>query len=279
MGLFSLHRLFGITIRESATDGSDFTNPDADYRRLFLGEDGQLHVKDSAGTVTDIGAGAGGGASFGQTVAYPTTFSGDTIDGSSITPFADVSAFDVKEALNSRILHLQTSNASKDNRVRVTLGTTKAAAFDVRTAVAIDFAHWDAKYDTYLEIRLSTSADAQIALARIYGNYDASTPARLWANMRAGGVAVNSGDTEPDFPIGETLTIQAVRDGSNVVRWYYGFGTSPMVMLQMKDGSYTPRSESSRSGTLARVEYSIHTPSGPGASQIYDAFVDYLSSV
>jgi hypothetical protein len=51
--------LFGMTIRESANDGSDFTNPSADYRRLFLGEDGQLHVKDSAGTVTDIGTGSG----------------------------------------------------------------------------------------------------------------------------------------------------------------------------------------------------------------------------
>lgn len=47
--------LHGMTIRESADDGSDFTNPAADYRRLFLGEDGQLHVKDSSGTVTDIG--------------------------------------------------------------------------------------------------------------------------------------------------------------------------------------------------------------------------------
>ena len=43
MGLFSLEKLFGMTIRESATDGSDFTNPDADYRRLFLGEDGLPH--------------------------------------------------------------------------------------------------------------------------------------------------------------------------------------------------------------------------------------------
>jgi hypothetical protein len=49
----------GIVIRESATDGSDFSNPAADYRRLFLGEDGQLHVKDSAGAVTDIGSGSG----------------------------------------------------------------------------------------------------------------------------------------------------------------------------------------------------------------------------
>ena len=45
----------GLTIRESANDGSDFTNPEADYRRLFLGEDGQLHVKSAAGTVTAIG--------------------------------------------------------------------------------------------------------------------------------------------------------------------------------------------------------------------------------
>ena len=59
MGLFSAAKLFGMTIRESATDGSDFTNPDADYRRLFLGEDGNLHLKDSSGTVTDIGGGGG----------------------------------------------------------------------------------------------------------------------------------------------------------------------------------------------------------------------------
>lgn len=58
MGLFSAAKLFAMTIRESATDGSDFTNPDADYRRLFLGEDGGLHLKDSAGTVTDIASGA-----------------------------------------------------------------------------------------------------------------------------------------------------------------------------------------------------------------------------
>jgi hypothetical protein len=55
-GQFSLAKLFGVTLRESANDGSDFTNPDADYRRLFLGEDGLLHLRDSAGTVTTIGA-------------------------------------------------------------------------------------------------------------------------------------------------------------------------------------------------------------------------------
>lgn len=57
MGLFSVAKLFGITLRESANDGSDFTNPDADYRRLFLGEDALLHLRDSAGAVTGVGAG------------------------------------------------------------------------------------------------------------------------------------------------------------------------------------------------------------------------------
>ena len=46
---------YGLTLRESVDDGSDFTNPAADYRRLFLGEDGTLHLKSAAGTVTAIG--------------------------------------------------------------------------------------------------------------------------------------------------------------------------------------------------------------------------------
>jgi|SRR6185503_6775073 len=69
MTQFSLANLFGITLRESANDGSDFTNPDADYRRLFLGEDGLLHLRDSAGTVTTPGVGAGAITSSGLTQA------------------------------------------------------------------------------------------------------------------------------------------------------------------------------------------------------------------
>jgi hypothetical protein len=51
----------GIIIRESADDGSDFSNPAADYRRLFLGEDGLLKVKDSAGAVTSPYSSSGSG--------------------------------------------------------------------------------------------------------------------------------------------------------------------------------------------------------------------------
>lgn len=42
-----------LTMEEILSDGSTLTNPAADSRRLFLGEDGQLHLRDSAGTVTN----------------------------------------------------------------------------------------------------------------------------------------------------------------------------------------------------------------------------------
>jgi hypothetical protein len=57
--------IYGIHIRESANDGSDFTNAAADYRVLFLGEDGELHKKDSSGTVTAF-AGSGIAATIGD---------------------------------------------------------------------------------------------------------------------------------------------------------------------------------------------------------------------
>jgi hypothetical protein len=47
-----------LTFEEVLSDGSTLTNPAADHRRVFLGEDGELHKKDSAGTVTDF-AGTG----------------------------------------------------------------------------------------------------------------------------------------------------------------------------------------------------------------------------
>jgi len=43
-----------LRFEEILSDGSTLSNPAADTRRLFLGEDGLLHLKDSAGTVTDV---------------------------------------------------------------------------------------------------------------------------------------------------------------------------------------------------------------------------------
>lgn len=72
------HHIYGLQVRESADDGSDFTNPDADYRIVFLGEDGLLHAKDSAGTVTGLG---------GTGLTNPMTTAEDIIyGGASGTP-------------------------------------------------------------------------------------------------------------------------------------------------------------------------------------------------
>lgn len=60
--------IYGIQLRESANDGSDFSNGDTDYRVVFLGEDGALHAKDSAGTVTALG-----GASDAADVTFDPT--------------------------------------------------------------------------------------------------------------------------------------------------------------------------------------------------------------
>ena len=47
-----------VILEEVANDGSATGTPAADHRRLFLGEDGMLHVKDSAGVVTEPYTGA-----------------------------------------------------------------------------------------------------------------------------------------------------------------------------------------------------------------------------
>lgn len=52
--------VYGVHLRESANDGSDFSNAASDYRVLFLGEDGLLHVKDSSGTVDEPFTAGGG---------------------------------------------------------------------------------------------------------------------------------------------------------------------------------------------------------------------------
>jgi hypothetical protein len=62
VGAIDDEKAYALLIRESADDGSDFTNPPADYRRLFIGEDGDLHLMDPSGAVTDFPVGGGVGA-------------------------------------------------------------------------------------------------------------------------------------------------------------------------------------------------------------------------
>jgi hypothetical protein len=234
-------------------------------------------------TAANLETAIGGGLALGQTFSYPTTFSGDTIDGSSTTPFVDVAAFDTKEVLNSRILHLQTLGASKNQRVRVTLGTTKAGAFDVRTAVAFGGILWSSAVDAYLEIRLSTSGDSQLAIARIGSQSNSFAGGEVIHNdvCRVGGSSISSAGANTDHgsPCGETFTLRFVRDGSNVITFYIGHGSAPMALVPVLKLADDTIFTATQSGTLARVEYAIHTPSGPGSTAQWDAFVDYLASV
>lgn len=81
MAAIETHKIYAIKIRESADDGSDFSNPDTDYRMLFLGEDGNLHAKDSAGTVTTIGGGAGSLDLSGLTIEHNVQGNSDYVAG------------------------------------------------------------------------------------------------------------------------------------------------------------------------------------------------------
>ena len=283
MTQFSLAELFGITIRESANDGSDFTNPSADYRRLFLGEDGYLHVKDSAGAVTDPYT-SSGGVTPPQTVADPTTFNGtDLFSGANIiTSASDVDAFSTKETLNSRVAHLVTKNASQDDKIRLALTTTKAGVFDIRTRCSFSGSYWSSSEDVYFEIRGNTSAHAQIFIARIYpilSNANASNPLGRLQKFRVGHTAITSenANVEPLYAHATPVTLRIQRDGSNVLSFSYGFGAYPLALHPVTTGSMVPYAPTS-SGTLAEIDWSIHTPAGPGATAQWDAFIDYLTN-
>lgn len=137
MGVFSEAPLHGMTIRESADDGSDFTNAPSDYRRLFLGEDGQLHVKDSAGAVTDIGG------AITEITDIPTAETDDTLvlapDGAGGVEFRAEAASAVPTELSyveftSPVTISQTLEASAD-----TIVTAGAIVFDGTTIALIEF--------------------------------------------------------------------------------------------------------------------------------------------
>lgn len=268
--------------------GASLSDPNAD-RILFW--------DDSAGGVTWLTAGtnltitgtsiaaSGGGSGItpGQTVSYPSAFSGDTIDGSSTAPFVDVAAFDTKEVLNSRVLHLQTLGASKTQNVRVTLGTTKAAAFDVRICAAFTSGAWTSTDNsTYFEVRGSTTGDAQLFACRWFPFNNGGTPRILGHVLKIGSTsmaAVND-NLDPHVRSTEPVTLRFVRDGSDVLTPYFGIGNIPVALSRWQAASdHTPKTFSSDSGTLARIEFKIVTPSGPGSTVPFDAYIDYIASV
>jgi hypothetical protein len=141
-GVFSLAKLFGMTIRESATDGSDFTNPDADYRRLFLGEDGQLHVKDSAGTVTDIG----GSTQYYTRLAEQIAAGGSTANFDFTSISGSYRSLEIHVVLRSQVAAVEVAMACRFNndsganynttRMFATNTNPTGDSFDAQTSMA-----------------------------------------------------------------------------------------------------------------------------------------------
>lgn len=79
MAAIENEKIYGLKIRESANDGSDFGTPDADYRYLFLGEDGHLHAKDAAAAVTDLSSGLGAWEAYTPTLVNATLGNGTLV--------------------------------------------------------------------------------------------------------------------------------------------------------------------------------------------------------
>jgi hypothetical protein len=246
----------------------------------FVGAGVSVGFSGGTATVTIPG---GGGASYGQVIDYPTSFTGDVINGSSTTPFVDVAAFDTKQVLNSRILHLQSLGASKSHRVRVTLGTTKAGAFDVRACLScINQWYSTNTGDTYTQFRLSTSGDVQLAAVYFYGLGSAVNNRRMTFRVGGTGPAGVDDNHEPWFAPGTDVTLRITRDGSDVIRFYFGMAQAPMALvpvLRQQTGNYGEAYSTTQSGTLARIEIAHLTPSGPGSTFEANTFVDYVASV
>ncbi len=85
-----------IILEERLSDGSDTSNPPADHRALFVGEDGLFHLRDSSGTVTTPSAGGAAdldallATSGGQDIADALTGAAAPDAGNVFATMADV---------------------------------------------------------------------------------------------------------------------------------------------------------------------------------------------
>lgn len=139
--------IYGIHIRESANDGSDFSNAAADYRVAFLGEDGYWHLKDSAGTVTTpipfygVRAYAGATTSINNTTWTSIALNSERFDTSSFHDNAsNNSRLTVPTGLGGTYLiggnGAFAASATGERGMRIWLNGTTRIHDEMRTAVA-----------------------------------------------------------------------------------------------------------------------------------------------
>ena len=207
----------------------------------------------------NIDAGGGGGASLpDQSIVYPTSLTGNDEDGTSVANWADVAAFTTKSVVDSKFAYFMRSGGAGLSRVRKTLGTTRAGAFDFRFGVAASGSFWSSSADTYWLIELRTSADALIGVVRIEhilssGIYLNGIRVGGSGGPVAGGTNINRHSWH-----GQRVTLRITRDGSDVLRFYTASGDVPMVLPQVLSGSIAPYTVTS-AGTVARIEIACNT--------------------
>jgi hypothetical protein len=266
----------GLTNPLTTTGDTIYSSSGTTAARLGIGSSG--NVLTVAAGVPSWAAPAGGGTAYGQALAYPTTFTGDNDNFASFSNWADVSAFDVAEILNSTVGHLVTKGASKDQKKRFTLGTTKAAAYDFQWwGVLPDLTFWSTAGDAYVDLALKTSADGHIAGFRLLPQVLATQ----WYNILVQPVVSGSVITTTAHPLvnrGLAVNLRITRDGSNNHAFYIGTGQAPVAFARYlnasDDAPYTP----TPSGTIARSEILIHTPSGPGSTAEFGMYIDAFVS-
>lgn len=184
-----------VILEEVATDGSDITSPDADYRTLFLGEDGDLHLKDSSGTVTDVGGStsdlAGKELDYVQITSPATitatteatsqavvTGSAVTYDGSTIIEIEFYSQYgEVEDASGASLIVLLYDGATVLGRL-ATITNVAAAALRVPLCLKRRITPSAASH-TYSIKAYSTVATANAAISAGAGGTGAALPAFL----------------------------------------------------------------------------------------------------
>ena len=220
------------------------------------------------------GVGGGGATLPDQSIVYPTSFSGNDEDGTSVANWTDVAAFTTKSVVDGKFAYFFRGNSAGTSRVRKTLGTTRAGAFDFRFSVAVNGSFWSSAADTFWLLELRTAADALIGVVRI--EHYASGTILYYNNIRvggSGGPVANGSIINRNARHGERITARITRDGSDVLRFYVEAGTVPMVSSQILSGGIVPYTVTS-AGTVARVEIACTTVNVANSELWLDYFDD-----
>lgn len=222
----------------------------------------------------------GVGGSYIQAFPDPTDFDGsDILDGSDTSKFVNVAAFTTKETINNA-LHLVTTGASRDHRVRVTLGTSKAGVFDLQIKISAFLRAWQSEADTWAEVRLSDTSDVQIAAVRLYAFAYGARARGYYLSAGLGATTPPAaGVQHPCVPEGLPSLLRFTRDGSNVVRGYWAAGAVPLGPARFANDSWIPITATGVTQTLARVEIAFHTPSGPDANSQYELYIPWIANI